>query len=159
MKSILRQTLFALTGVLFVSSQAFAVDLGVEASVANNCVITTSPVVFGAYDPIVTNKTAAVNLNGAIHITCTEGSTAAVSLDLGANAAGAVRNMTNGTSMMVYELYTATGRTVVWNTTNTVAATGTGANQDLTVFGRLPAGQSTVTAGNYADTVVATFNF
>ena len=39
-----------------------------------------------------------------------------------------------------------------------LAYTGTGASQDLTVYGTLPGGQN-VPVGSYSDTVVATITF
>ncbi|HUM14049.1 MAG TPA: spore coat protein U domain-containing protein, partial [Candidatus Nitrosotalea sp.] len=47
--------------VLGMAAPAFAqtatANLGVSATVAKNCSISTTPVAFGAYDPIVTNAT------------------------------------------------------------------------------------------------------
>jgi hypothetical protein len=47
--------------------------------------------------------------------------------------------MTNGASTINYSLYSDSGRTAVWGNTigtNTVAATGNGASQSYTVYGR-----------------------
>jgi spore coat protein U-like protein len=58
-------------------------------------------------------------------------------------------------------LYSNAGRTTVWGNTvgtDTVAGTGTGATQSLTVYGRVPV-QSTPGAGTYTDTVITTVTY
>jgi len=70
--------------------------------------------------------------------------------------------MTDGSNTLEYNLYTDAGRTTVWGdgtaSSVTAAGTGSGAQQSLTVYGRIPASQS-VPAGSYSDTVTATINF
>jgi spore coat protein U-like protein len=71
--------------------------------------------------------------------------------------------MRNGTNTLNYTLYTTSGRTSIWGdgTLSTVTAngTGTGNNQTLTVYGRVPSGQSNLAAGNFSDTVTATITY
>ena len=53
------------------------------------------------------------------------------------------------------------GRTQNWGNTvgtDTLAGTGNGSSQTLTVYGRLP-GSQTLNVGSYTDTVVATIDF
>lgn len=60
-----------------------------------------------------------------------------------------------------YALFQDSGRSTNWGNTfgtDTVAGTGTGSAQSMTVYGRLFSGQFT-TAGFYSDTVVATVDF
>jgi spore coat protein U-like protein len=60
-----------------------------------------------------------------------------------------------------YSLYSDSARNNVWGTTigsNTVAATGNGAAQSYTVFGRIPA-QTTPAPGAYTDTVTVTVTY
>lgn len=160
----------AAVGVLLISGAASAqtapADLAVGATVASNCTISTAPVAFGAYDPIVGLQ---LDVEGTVNVTCTTGSPVAVTLgqglnaDTGSTAAAPLRRMEQvgvGTAMLSYNLFTATGRVAVWgNTVDTdVETTGTGAAVPLTVFGRLAAGQN-VPVGTYSDTVVATVTF
>jgi spore coat protein U domain-containing protein, fimbrial subunit CupE1/2/3/6 len=72
-----------------------------------------------------------------------------------------VRKMTSGGANVTYSLYTDTGRTTVWGNTvgtDTVAATGNGASQSYTVFGRVPS-QSTPAPGTYTDTITVTVTY
>lgn len=144
-------------------------NLAVSASVAANCTITTSPVAFGVYDTV---SGAAVNATGGVSIACTKGAATTVTLGLGANAAGSVRQMKDATTNVLgYELYQQPGTTpgaactfsgTVWGTTGagifTPAAAPSKAVRAYNVCGVVTAGQD-VPAGTYNDTVVATVNF
>ena len=60
-----------------------------------------------------------------------------------------------------YELYRNSARTQRWGNTlntDTVVGSGNGANQNLTVFGRVP-NQSTPSAGTYNDTITVTVTY
>ena len=61
--------------------------------------------------------------------------------------------------MIAYQLYLDSARSQVWGDGATGAVhggTGTGANQAITVYGRVPAGQPLPAGGVYRDTVTAT---
>jgi len=142
-------------------------NLPVSATVSASCIIdASSGVAFGAYDPIVTHKTLDLDVSGTIDTTCTNGSSATITLGQGLNAAGGstaaapIRQMKSGTDLLSYQLYSDSGHTTVWDDVTGVAApTGTGAAAPITVYGRVPQGQSTVPAGSYTDTVLATVTF
>jgi spore coat protein U-like protein len=56
-------------------------------------------------------------------------------------------------------MYNDSGRTTVWNATNTVSYTAASkATTGLTLYGRVPQGQD-VPVGSYSDTVQATITF
>jgi len=138
-------------------------NLSVSATVSINCTITTTPVAFGAYDPIVANATTGLDATGTLVVACTKGSTATLGLGLGGNALASVRRMVDGaTNNLTYELYQDTGRATVWgNATVGLLTTGAApskAARTFTVYGRVAAGQD-VPAGSFTDTVVATVNF
>ncbi len=62
---------------------------------------------------------------------------------------------------VTYELYRNNGRTQRWGAAlnnDTVAGNGNGANQALTVYGRVP-GQTTPSAGTYNDTITVTVTY
>lgn len=64
-----------------------------------------------------------------------------------------------GPGAIAYQLYLDSGRSQVWGDGSTGAVhdgTGTGADQDITVYGRVPAGQPLPAAGTYRDMVTAT---
>jgi len=138
-------------------------NLNVSALVARNCRISATPLAFGNYDPITANATVPLDGTATISVACNRGSVGVwVGLNLGQNAAGAVRRMISGADVMTYELYSDTPGGTVWGN-----AVGSGltwplfANHspvDRTVHGRVPAGQDVV-VGAYSDTVVATVNF
>jgi spore coat protein U-like protein len=69
--------------------------------------------------------------------------------------------MQNGAALVNYRLYRDAGRTQNWGNsigTDTLAGTGNGAAQAITVYGRVPA-QSTPAAGTYTDTVAVTVTY
>jgi spore coat protein U-like protein len=72
------------------------------------------------------------------------------------------RKMTSGGGATInYSLYTDSGRTTVWGNTigtNTVAGTGSGSSQGLTVFGRIPP-QTTPAPATYSDSIIATVTY
>lgn len=152
----------------FIAANSYAAtntsNMSVSATVAANCSISAGALSFGTYDTV---SAAAVDGTATISTTCTSGSAATVTLGQGLNAAttstdaAPLRQMKAGTDVMAYQLYSESGRTTVWgNTTATgKATTGTGSNVDVTVYGRITAGQNTLPAGSYTDTVVATITF
>src|SRR5690606_41443802 len=91
------------------------------------------------------------------------GTSSPVSLEEGSNAGGggiAARNMAGGVNLVAYQLYSDAGLTQVWGETigtDTVAGTGTGAVQALSVYGEVPSANSP--AGTYTDTITATITF
>jgi spore coat protein U-like protein len=142
-------------------------SLGVSAAVTDNCTISTAPVAFGSYDPASANATTALDSTGTVTVTCTSGAAATITLDPGATPAAAstdivpLRQMSDGgANLLAYKLYQNSGRTTVWgNTSGTgVGHTGIGSSANLTVYGRVAAGQN-VPSGTYTDTVTATVSF
>lgn len=135
----------------------------VSANVSKNCSITTTPVAFGVYDPVVGHATTPLDGTGAVIVTCTKGAGTRIDLNNGANATGGNRRMSaGGGNFLTYQLYQDTGRTTAWGSGGSAGQTIGGAPskaaRTFTVFGRVPAGQD-VPAGSYTDTVVATINF
>jgi spore coat protein U-like protein len=139
-------------------------NLGVSASIAKNCTISTTAVTFAPYDPVTTNATAPDDSTaGAVTITCTKGATTTIGLGLGANASGTQMRMTDGSNNYLnYALYSDGDRSAVWGNAApnlvTPAAAPDRAARSFTVYGRIPGNQD-LPAGTYTDTVVATVNF
>src|SRR5450631_2781017 len=101
--------------------------------------------------------TASVDQTSTLQVQCTNTTPYNVGLDVGTGtgATVAVRKMTSGANAVNYSLYSDSGRATVWGNTvgtDTVAATGSGASQSYTVYGRVTA-QTTPTPGTYSDTV------
>ncbi|MBV9883503.1 MAG: spore coat protein U domain-containing protein [Sphingomonadaceae bacterium] len=166
MKNIVRCGVAAALTAAF-AAPAFATDanssLGVNASVTANCTVSTSPVAFGNVD--VTSGQA-VQGTGSVSVTCTNGTawTAAADAGAGSGADLATRKMANGADLLNYGLFTDAARTQPWGdgvegATALFSGTGTGTPQTDTVYGLIPAGQTGVPAGDYADTVQVTVSY
>lgn len=142
-------------------------NLSVTATVIDNCSISTTPVGFGNYDPIVANAAAKKDGQGTVTITCTDGTSPAITLGQGANAdagssdATPLRRMTDGTDFLAYFLYSDASHTAVWGNDATVDvdSTGDGVSHQHDIYGQITEGQNSANAGSYSDTVVATVTF
>ncbi len=158
----------ALAGAVCVTSvrseaASASTSLSVSASVANNCTISTAALAFGAYDPVVANAASNLDSTGTVTITCTKGAASTIGLNLGSNASGSTRRLTDGSSnYLTYEMYQDSGRTTVWGNSGaallTPAVAPSKTARNFTVYGRVTSNQD-VPAGSYADTVTATVNF
>ncbi len=138
-------------------------SLTVNATVSNNCTITTSALTFSAYDPVVANATANSDGTGRVTVACTKGAAPSIGLGTGSAASGNTRRLSDGAgNFLAYDLYQDSGRSVSWTTSGggllTTQAAVSKAARDFTVYGRI-AGNQDVPAGSYGDTVVATVNF
>lgn len=135
-------------------------SMQVTATVIASCEVAAQDLPFGNYDPVAA---APLDVNTTVEVTCTNGADYDVGLDEGAGAGATVaaRRMTAGVDTLAYALYRDAARTQVWGETidtDTVAGTGDGAAQTITVYGRVFAQQS-APAGAYADTVTVTVWF
>ncbi|MFN2462096.1 MAG: spore coat U domain-containing protein [Candidatus Velthaea sp.] len=168
---------FILTGVLVVAevcatsfgrpipaaAGTATANMTVQATVPGVCLISAATFNFGSYDPISAQATSALQVTqNALTVTCTIGDTGVVSLGNGVNsthATGTTRAMANGAVYLSYELYNNAAFSTVWDAINTVSSAGTGLAVSLPVYGKIPAAQTSASAGTYTDTVVATVNF
>jgi len=131
------------------------------ATVTNNCFISTSPLAFAGDNKVLS---AAVRTTGSMGVLCTAGSPYQISLNGGsvANNTGA-RQMASaaGNDRIRYDI-SNTLDGPIWgdgaNGTSMVSGTGSGVQQTLRIYGRVPA-QKTPTPGDYKDTVTATLMF
>ena len=129
-------------------------------TVTSSCVINSASTLnFGSQGVL----TAAVDNTSTLQVQCTNTTPYNIGLDAGAGSGATVaaRKMTNGSATVTYSLYTDAGRATVWGNTvgtDTVAATGNGASQTYTVYGRVPA-QTTPAAATYTDTVTLTVTY
>jgi spore coat protein U-like protein len=145
------------------SAATATANLGVSATVTNNCTISTAALAFGSYDPVVAHASTNLDGTGTVIVACTKGATATIGLGLGSNASGTVRRMKDGgTNYIAYELYQDSGRSTVWGTAGgallSPGAAPSKTARNFTVYGRVASNQD-VPAGSYNDTVVATVNF
>lgn len=156
--------LFPLAAVAGTASDNFQVTL----TITGACSIVANDLDFGTNNGAIV---ANIDATSTLVPNCTNGTVYSIGLNngVGAGATASVRKMTNSadSSTVNYSLYTAADRATVWDNNCTalpagsscVGGTGTGANQTVTVYGRVPGGQNNVTVGSYVDTVVATLTF
>jgi spore coat protein U-like protein len=136
-------------------------SMTVRITIQDECKVqTASDLDFGTHGVI----DADMDQTSVIGVQCTTGTTYDVGLGVGAGASAtvAVRKMTGPAAAVInYTLYRNTGRTQLWGITDgtdTVAGTGDGNVQNLTVYGRVPA-QTTPATGVYTDTVAITVTY
>jgi spore coat protein U-like protein len=141
----------------------------VTATVVNDCIISSTNIAFGNYDP---TTAAALTATGGVSAKCTKGDAVSVALNQGTNPAGSstaavpARQMISGTNVLPYHIYIAASpSTTEWGsgavgTNEPAAQTAASVNTALTftTYGSLPAGAD-VPAGAYTDTVTATVTF
>ncbi|WP_010162381.1 spore coat protein U domain-containing protein [Sphingomonas sp. PAMC 26617] len=130
----------------------------VTANVVSSCQISATALTFGTYTGSQTDATSTITA------TCTDTTayTIGVSAGLGTGATVTSRRMSGPSAdVLSYAIYREASRTTIWGTTigtDTVASTGNGTAQAITVYGRLAAGQLPV-PGAYSDTLTATITY
>ncbi len=140
----------------------------VSATVITACSVTASTLNFGSTPSFITSN---IDATATISALCSNTTPYSIGLNNGVNANGSQRRMQLGATgnYLSYNLYTNSGYSQAWSTTTSTTSctagvgscdygTGTGANQNYTVFGQVPA-QSAPAVGNYTDTVVVTITF
>src|SRR5207253_995723 len=132
----------------------------VQMTITASCTIVSAATLnFGSQGVLTAN----VDQSSILQVTCTNTTPYNIGLNAGtgSGATVAVRKMTSGGATINYSLYTDAGRSTVWGntvSTDTQAGTGSGAAQNYTVYGRIPA-QTTPAPGNYADTITVTVTY
>lgn len=145
------------------SAATSTTNMNVSATVVATCVVGASSLAFGNYDPTSASDTTAM---GTIAITCTPSETYTVALNKGLyGTAVTARKMqdasTNNLNYFINRTNCGTALCNNWGQTNgtdTVNGIGTGALQNLSVYGVIPAHQSS-SAGVYSDVVAITVTF
>jgi spore coat protein U-like protein len=133
-----------------------------DASAQASCTISATSVSFGNYN--VFNGTAD-DSTGTITFRCNASSfNISIALTKGASSTYNPRTMLKAAEALNYNLYRNSARTTIWGDGTGGTSTYTNfnppnnSNVNLTVYGRIPAGQD-VSAGSYSDTVTAVINF
>jgi spore coat protein U-like protein len=140
-------------------------SFNVTASVGKNCVISATPLALGEF--VGDNN---LQVNSSILVRCTSGTPYDIALSTGGSGDYAARELTFGTDVLVYNLYTDGSFADVWGdgtgTTDTVSGFGAGmaigSQVAHPVVGRLLASDNTgpVAAGlGYTDTIIATITY
>jgi spore coat protein U-like protein len=143
-------------------------NLSVTATVLKSCTISsTTTLAFGDIDGNADN----IDNTGSMALSCTDTTPWFVSAGNGANATGAQRRMASTTlattAFLNYDIYANTDRDVAFPTvaaatfdgTEATGGVGTGDQQTVTVYGRIPAGAKLPAPDEYLDTVVMTVTY
>lgn len=129
------------------------------ATVLSSCTVSATNLNFGTAGTLASQ----IDATSTATVQCASGAPYTVGLSAGSGSGATVSNrkMTLSGTTITYSLYSNAARTSVWGTTigtDTVAGTGTGSPQNLTVYGRVPV-QTTPAPGTYTDTIVVTVTY
>lgn len=131
-----------------------------SATVNSSCYVSASSINFGSAGLLSSN----IDTTGTVSVQCTNTTPYKIALSYGTGSGagiGGARYLSKTGAQFAYNLYKDAARSVIWGDSlgvNTNDATGTGINQNFTVYGRVPA-QATPGAGNYADSITVTVNY
>lgn len=135
------------------------------------CTAVVPTLAFGNYNPL---SGSVVRINTTISITCTQtllGGTVnyTIALNKGNTGSYAARKLRSGVNSLNYNLYTDGTYSAVWGngTGGSVTVAGSGNlallggrfTNTATVYGQIPAGQTTVVPGVYNDTITVTLTY
>jgi len=141
----------------FVGNAIVRPEFTVTTSPQPSCTINATDLDFGVKGVLST----AITGQSSLGVTCTQGASWSVVLDGGAAGNSAARKMASAAGDTVtYNLYRDAARTLVWGSSiaQQATGTGTGASQNLPVYGSVPV-QTTPRPGVYSDRVVATIRY
>ena len=160
-----------LTGSVALAGLLAGASLAAQAA---DCTINTTPINFGAYDPIT--ATAPLDSTGAVRVQCSLsgfeilfGANVDIALSQGSSGTYAARTLRQGAaSVLQYNLYTSAARATIWGNggggTSTVGGavggwlTGQPTTRNFPIYGRLPAGQDP-NLGLHSDSITVTVTF
>jgi spore coat protein U-like protein len=135
--------------------------LSVTATVDHACTIGDATLAFGAYNPVAVTE---LTNTTTIAVQCTNRTSYNITLNGGGSGvtSGNVRTMrltpAGTTPGLTYELFSDSGLAAPLGVGVQLAGTGTGAVQNVPIYGRIAANQY-VAIGSYSDSVIATINF
>jgi spore coat protein U-like protein len=161
----IRELITALAFVCLASNGADAAtatgQFNVTITIQSNCIVqSATDLAFGNAGVIAANLDA----QSTISVQCTNTTPYMIGINAGNGAAATVaaRKMTGPAAATVtYSVYRDAARTLVWGNTvgtDTVAGTGNGNPQPITVYGRVPP-QAAPAADGYTDTLTVTVTY
>ena len=133
-------------------------SVSVVATIVAACTVSATNLNFGTYTGAVTNLTSTVTAS------CTNSTAYNIGFNAGTSVGATVttRKMTGpGGLTLAYSLFRNSTHTLNWSNTigtSTLAGTGNGSAQVLTVYGRIPAG-TVPNPGAFSDTIIATLTY
>jgi len=155
------------SGLLLLVGMAGSTDASTATSTFNatltlqaSCqVASNNTLSFGTQGVLSANTDATTTFN----VQCTNSTPYNVGLNAGTTSGGSTstRLLTSGSDTVAYKMFSDSAHTTNWGNTvgtDTVAGTGNGAQQTLTIYGRVPA-QTTPAPATYNDTVTVTVTY
>ncbi len=130
----------------------------VTAIISKECSVSATNLAFGNYSGALINSTSTIS------VLCTNTTAYNVGLNAGLATGATVtnRSMTGPSSALLhYSLFSNSSYTTNWGNTvgtDTVAGTGNGTTQPVTVYGQIPAGQL-AKPGSYTDTITVSVTY
>ena len=129
-------------------------------ALVSSCTVSAGGVAFGTYDPTVATVTVST---GTVSVSCVvSGATGhnpiTVALSAGSSGNFTARTLKNGTDFLDYNLYIDAAYSQVWgdgtgiSLTNTIYVTPGKQSFDATIYGMMPAAQSSG-SGTFNDTI------
>ena len=174
MTDLLRKLAFALALLAFnspASAQAgtATANLTVQIQISASCAISAaSSLSFGTISS-TTLASGPVPSSVLVNVTCSNTSPYAIGMGQGGNYSAGSNRMVSGSNYLPYTLYTDSGYLHPWttgatSTTCTVAnqcylGTGSGSQQQITVYGQVPMTTPAAAPGTYTDTVLMTITY
>lgn len=173
MKRTLKQSAlrFAVVSAFTLGAASFGVNsyatqatgnFNVTATVTASCTVSGTALGFGSFSALGGN----VDNTSTLTATCTNGSAYTIGLNaglgLGATVTARTMTHTDTTTLLNYSLSTVASGGINWDDiggTTVKSGTGSGAGQAITVYGRIPSGQTSAIVGAYSDTITATIDF
>ena len=116
------------------TAQTVTGDMQVTLNVANTCTLAVNNLTFNA--SFVGG--AAIDAQSSATAKCTKDTAYDVTFSDGLNAVSGVRNMKSGSVVVPYMLYSDAGRTAALAAATKITGTGTGSDQTINVYGRIP---------------------
>jgi spore coat protein U-like protein len=134
-----------------------ATTTGVLTATANinaSCAVSGNTMAFGTYTGTVIDQTGIITAN------CTPGTSYTIAMTTAQTGGNYVMNTSPVVDPLNYKLYTNTGRTteIISGTQIETNGHGNGHNQNITVYGRLPAAQ-VASIGAYSGTTTFTLTY
>jgi|CXWL01.1.fsa_nt_gi spore coat protein U-like protein len=141
------------------SAASSTTSFQVTATVLATCSVSASDLAFGTVNPLGGNLDQTTTLS----VACTTSTAYTVGLSAGSTSGATIaqRRMASGSNFINYNLYTDVGRSSIWGNSAVsptwVSGTGAGlgAPQTLTVYGRVPSGQTDLAVGSYSEPAIA----
>jgi len=163
MKAAFAAALFVLMLLLPQTARALCV------SPLCSCSVTTTSLAFGTHQPLSGSATDSV---GSVRVACGGVAGLLIPYTVGLSAGGsgnvAARRMSSGAHTLGYALYSDAGRTTPWGDVSGGLLLSSSILLDVlglapvsthSVYGRIPAGQTTTVPGVYSDTLTVTLTY